>query len=240
MASKRTALILALMATPTIATSAFAQSSIEDLDSAGDEKKKKSRNRATTTAETEVIREIERGAYLKAAMGSTSYLLNYRGTLRAGTTMALAFGQDFLDEERRSMAWEVAFQTGLHNGRIWEAQPGTSPYYIQGDTRTFLGSAAYEFSLYPSRRIGIGIRLGGGVGYAPLLIHPQPWQEEVLPSSGVDPGVHNSILPFGFGGPTFEYYTKLSHFSVGLDTDVFYAVGFDLGASITGTLKYTF
>ena len=42
------------------------------------------------------------------------------------------------------------------------------------------------------------------------------------------------------GGPTFEYYTKLSHFSVGLDADVFYAFTFDLGASVTGYLKYTF
>jgi hypothetical protein len=42
------------------------------------------------------------------------------------------------------------------------------------------------------------------------------------------------------GGPTFEYYTKLSHFSAGIDVDVFYAIGFDLGLNATGNLKYTF
>ena len=42
------------------------------------------------------------------------------------------------------------------------------------------------------------------------------------------------------GGPPFEFYTKLSHFSLGVDTDIFYAVNFDLGLSITGSMKYTF
>jgi hypothetical protein len=32
----------------------------------------------------------------------------------------------------------------------------------------------------------------------------------------------------------------MSHFSVGADVDAIYAIGFDLGVSITGALKYTF
>ena len=52
--------------------------------------------------------------------------------------------------------------------------------------------------------------------------------------------VHDQPHPVVLGGPTLEYYTKLSHFSAGIDTDIFYAVGFDLGVSATGTLKYTF
>ena len=43
-----------------------------------------------------------------------------------------------------------------------------------------------------------------------------------------------------FAGPTFEYYTKLSHFSVGVDVDVVYGIGWDLGLNATGALKYTF
>ena len=42
------------------------------------------------------------------------------------------------------------------------------------------------------------------------------------------------------GGPAFEYYSKLAHFSVGLDADIFYAIGFDLGANAIGYMKYTF
>ena len=42
------------------------------------------------------------------------------------------------------------------------------------------------------------------------------------------------------GGPAFEYYSNLAHFSVGLDADIFYAIGFDLGANAIGYMKYTF
>jgi len=42
------------------------------------------------------------------------------------------------------------------------------------------------------------------------------------------------------GGLTFEYYTKLSHFSVGADIDAMYIVNFDLGISPTAYLKYSF
>ena len=66
------------------------------------------------------------------------------------------------------------------------------------------------------------------------------YTDEVINLWQVDPGYHGTPHPIVMGGPTFEYYTKLSHFSVGIDADVFYAIGFDLGASVTGTLKYTF
>jgi hypothetical protein len=44
----------------------------------------------------------------------------------------------------------------------------------------------------------------------------------------------------GMGGPCLEYYTKLNHFSVGLDADFVYAIDFDLGLNVTAALKYTF
>jgi hypothetical protein len=68
------------------------------------------------------------------------------------------------------------------------------------------------------------------------------YADEVLGKTwGVsDPGYHGTPHPMGIGGPTIEYYTKLSHFSVGAEADVFYAVGFDLGLNATGFLKYTF
>jgi hypothetical protein len=57
---------------------------------------------------------------------------------------------------------------------------------------------------------------------------------------GNNPGYHDAPHPLGMGGPTVEYYTKLSHFSVGGEADIFYAIGFDLGMNVTGFLKYTF
>jgi hypothetical protein len=242
MLKKLTPLLLSLCALPLATSSAWAQSSIEDLDSEGDKKKAKAKKSARTSVESdEVIREIERGLYIKAGMGTTAYLLNYgSGVLRSGTTLALTAGQDFVDQERRSMAWEVSFTTGLHNGLNWQLQRGVVPQYVQGDTRTFMGSGAYEISFYPARRLGVGLRAGGGVMYAPLLIHEQPYATEVITDWGVDPGVHNSIHPFGFGGPTFEYYTKLSHFSIGVDVDVAYVVNWDLGVMALGYAKFSF
>jgi hypothetical protein len=52
--------------------------------------------------------------------------------------------------------------------------------------------------------------------------------------------VHENPHFMGFAGPTLEYYTKLSHFSVGIDADIVYAYDFDLGAHFSGYLKYTF
>ena len=68
------------------------------------------------------------------------------------------------------------------------------------------------------------------------------YQQEVVGGAwgGNDFGFHDTPHPMVIGGPTFEYYTKLAHFSVGVDADVFYAIGFDLGASVSGSLKYTF
>jgi hypothetical protein len=55
-----------------------------------------------------------------------------------------------------------------------------------------------------------------------------------------DPGYHGGWHVVGQGGPCIEYYTKLNHFSVGLDADVIYATDFDLGLNVTAALKYTF
>ena len=225
---------------PLVQSAAYAQSGIEDLDADGGKraKKKKKAGATAAAAETEVVREIERGVYLKAGMGSTAYILDYAGTLRAGTTMGLTVGQDFVDQERRSMAWEIGFTTALHNGQRWDQQDPARKL-IQGDTRTFGLQGAYEFSVYPTRRVGVGFRVGGGAMYAPLLMHDQSWAE-VQAIWGRQVTVHNEIHPYGFGGPTVEYYTKLSHFSVGADVDVSYAVGFDLGIMSTGYAKFSF
>ena len=76
---------------------------------------------------------------------------------------------------------------------------------------------------------------------APLLMDPGFYKSEVLPEWGVTPPpYHEGWHVLGMGGPNLEYYTKLNHFSVGLDVDVTYATDFDIGMNVTGTLKYTF
>ena len=71
---------------------------------------------------------------------------------------------------------------------------------------------------------------------------PTDYQEDVVLDTwgGIAPNYHETPHPVVLFGPGFEYYTKLSHFSVGLDTDVFYAINFDLGMNIAGYMKYTF
>ena len=197
-------------------------------------------------AQKRAVREIVKGMYAKTNVGMGLYLGNYGGVLQPGTSVALAFGQDFYDQENMSMAWEVSFFQGINNGMDYEQQAlngcvetGTC---IQGDLRTYTFVGLYEFSIYPTRRIGIGFRAGGGMTFTPLLMDSGEYETEVVGNAwgGNRPTVHDQAHPVVMGGPTVEYYTKLSHFSVGVDIDASYAVGFDLGLSATGTLKYTF
>ncbi len=244
-----TLLALTIGASTLVAPPAHAQD-YDDLDSDEPKKQKKTRER-----KQQEVREIVKGFYAKSSVGGAFYLLDFAGFVYPGTALGLAVGQDFVNQERRSMAWEIGFSQGIHNGCHFDIQAGyaaggdgcraaagTPPPYVQGDLRTYTFSALLEASIYPNRRFGLGLRLGGGVLTSPLLMHPDYYQEEVVQKAwGIpDPGYHGAIHPLGMGGLTFEYYTKLSHFSVGLDADAAYVVNFDLGASVTGNLKYTF
>ena len=219
----------------------------DDLDSPSSTKKPK-KQRDMRRPE---VREIVRGFYAKSNVGGSIYLLDFAGVIFPGTNIGLSMGQDIVDQERFSAAYEIGFNQGINNGCSYEEQvegcagaSGPGPG-IQGDLRTYTLQALFEGSFYPTRRIGLGFRAGGGVLFSPLLMDEAYYQEEVVnktwaPANIPDGGYHSSPHPLVMGGPTVEYYTKLSHFSVGLDVDAFYAIGFDLGTNITGYLKYTF
>jgi hypothetical protein len=226
-------------------------SDLEDLDSTSNSKRAKPVKEAAqaTSSEREVIREINKGFFLKANAGTTAYLGNRSALLSSGTTLALAGGSDFIDRENMSMAWELVFEQGLHNGMKFDEQGAllaagqiSANQLIQGDIHTFAAIAMIEASWYLNRRFGIGIRGGGGVMLTPLLVFEDSYKNVIIPTSWGNqrPAVHDSPHPMFGGGPTFEYYTKLSHFSIGADVNAFYALGFDLGVSATGYLKYTF
>lgn len=217
-----------------------------DLDST-DEKKGSAADRARSGP----VREINRGLFMKANVGGAFFLGSLSSALSAGTSTSVSVGQDFLDRERTSMAWEFAVQQGVHQGADYLTQAQAGGPFIQGDSRTYTIAALLEWNTYPARRWGVGARAGAGVMIAPLLMQkdyygtgtaPPGLGRTILQEWGLaaDPGYHNSPHPTLIGGPNIEYYTKLSHFSVGLDVDVFYAIGFDLGASATGNMKYTF
>ena len=234
------ALTLSMVASST----AQAQDGYEDLDGGGEAAKSKPK-KSDARARPEV-REIVKGTYAKANVGGALYLGSFSGFVNAGTSLGLAVGSDFVDQEKTSLAWELMFFQGIHNGTNYQVQGdmgcGAGAPCVQGDLRTYTFAAALEWSTYPSRRFCIGLRGGAGLMLSPLLMDEEYYLNEVVGKEwgGYNPDFHFSPHPLVMGGPTFEYYTKLSHFSVGLDADIFYAIGFDLGSSITGTLKYTF
>ena len=138
------------------------------------------------------------------------------------------------------MAFEFDFIQGVHNGTNYQNQTGVGPY-VEGDLRTYTLVGLLEWSYYPSRRVGLGLRAGGGMMTSPPLMEESAYRQDVLGEWDIpDPGYHGVWHIVGVGGPCLEYYTKLNHFSVGLNADITYAIDFDLGMNITAALKYTF
>lgn len=230
-------LALTALVAPTVLPSVAQAQDYEDLDDAS-KKRAKSRKAARAQLEDEVIREIVRGWYLKAGAGGGAYLgAPMGGILSSVITTPLTFGQDFVDKERYSMAWEVTISQAVYNGASYFSQNR-----IQGDTRMFSFLASYEYSGYPVRRLGIGVRVGGGVMLAPLLMPRDAYERDVVQDTwgGALPPAHERPHPMAFVGPTIEYYTKLSHFSIGADIDVAYQLDFGVNLSGVGFFKYTF
>jgi hypothetical protein len=191
------------------------------------------------------VREVARGFYVKANAGTLLFVgpRGGAGFLEPGTSVALTVGQDFIDKEKSSAAWEIFFHQSLNNGAKYFVQGGQPPsLLIQGDIHTFTGGAAVEYSTYLTRRLGLGGRAGGGLSMVPLLMDKQEYLATVVNDTwgGQQPAVHNGPVPVAFAGPTIEYYTKLSHFSVGIDASFAFYVGLDFGIDATGYLKYTF
>ena len=237
----------------------------EDLDKTSDEEAKKKSSKAekkerrdrVAQLEKEIVREVERGFFVKTGIGTTSYLGRYAAgpggqwptLIRPGSVLAISVGNDFLDLEKSSMAWEVSLYQGVHNGLRYDEQS----YYgvdsaapdrlVQGDTHTFGFLAGGEYSLYPTRRVGIGFRAFAGIIIAPVLMDREAYEFDVAKNTwhlDYAPAIHEQPHPVFGGGPTIEYYTKLSHFSIGADLDITYALGIDLGFTGAGYFKYSF
>jgi hypothetical protein len=215
---------------------------------AQDEDGEAASRRSARTSDNEVVREIVKGFYFKSDIGSTIYLNSHglvrtQGALLSGVlSLGLGLGSEFIDRERFSAAWEIQVGQGLFNGPLLDevvAVQSTRPL-VQGDIHTFTGTGVIELSTYFSRRFSLGARVGGGVLVAPLLMDNAGYQEELVNPWTRTASLHDGPAPLVLVGPTIEYYTKLSHFSVGADVDITYVLGFDLGISPLGYLKYTF
>jgi hypothetical protein len=73
-------------------------------------------------------------------------------------------------------------------------------------------------------------------------MNEQYYNELIVPvTGGIPASAHKGPQPTIRGGATIEYYTKLSHFSVGADVDALFVIGsIGFGISPVGYLKYTF
>lgn len=243
-------LMLAPLLMPSLVVpAAWAQDEDEEetdafLEEGAEDKGRRRPSRSPTSRGEAEVREIVRGFYGKTDVGGAFYLGNFSAAVNGGTFVSLGVGQDFAHNERMSMAWELQFWQGLHNGADFVTQAGAGcgvgAPCTEGDLRTYSAVASYEYSAYVTRRLGIGGRAGVGVLYSPLLIEKNAYDTVVLPAFGADPGLHNAPKPLVMVGPTLEYYTKLAHFSVGVNLDAFYGIGWDLGLNGAGYLKYTF
>lgn len=201
--------------------------------------------RPTRAQDADIIREVERGYYAVANVGTTFYTNTHGveresgGLLTPVIAEGLGIGSDFIDQERLSFAWQIQLQQALFNGPR-EDELRTMEPFVQGDIHTFAGVATVEGSIYPTRRLGLGVKAGGGFMVIPLLMDPETYETVIVAAWGQRALLHENPLVMILGGPTLEYYTKLSHFSVGIDVDISYVFNFDLGISPSGFLKYTF
>ena len=221
-----------------VATAAPVTAIAQDFEDYGDEAAE------MEAPKKRAVREIVKGTYAKTNVGGAMFLGVHADWVQPGVYSSISVGQDFYDQENLSMAWELMFSQGIHNGAPYEEQVGVCAQLtncIQGDIQTFTIAGLYEVSFYPTRRLGVGFRAGGGLSFLPLLMDKGEFEEKVVNDwEGYRPAYHDGALPVVVAGPTLEYYTKLSHFSVGVDVDGIYIVGFDPGLAASGSVKYTF
>ena len=191
-------------------------------NAASDDEEMGAEESGRTRGQDKPVREIVKGFYARANVGGAFFLGNLNGFVSPGTYSSLGLGQDFVDSEKMSLAWEIAFSQGVHNGCYFEdqkqracsgnfdssGQPTIKSPFIQGDVRTYAIGASLEASFYPTRRVGVGLNLGGGVMFAPLLMVEKYYLEDVVSGSwglSASPAYHTGPHPQVQVGPTFEY-----------------------------------
>ena len=167
--------------------------------------------------------------------------------------MDFSFGYDVVDTLGFTLAVEGSFFQTITNGTGVSEDLNRDriglPSPIQGDFRVF--GAIVGVRAGPNvggkrvKRLNISGHAGGGIGYSPPLVDLQ------------DPTIAGRIAsefggilqgrPLGLvqGGLGLEYYTKLSHFSLGLDIDFNVIIGgasplIAMGLATNIFVKYTF
>lgn len=169
--------------------------------------------------------EVERGVYLGARAG-VSFLMNapYKGPFSPGQQVGVEVGVDL--GERLSLAVGVSFAANRADG-TYTGKDSTGA--ASGDYSMVVPSASLKANLV-GLNDGQGVKrtyfyLRGGGGY--VLFAPKA----LLPDSDI----------LVFAGPGVEYYTRLRHFSIGLEVTGSYLItAASFGFAVMPNLRYAF
>lgn len=230
----------------------------DERSSRGDPDEPRARPERATTKKRP-SREVVKGVYAKANMGAGIALPPFRKyTSGTSTQVDFSVGGDVIDRLGFTLTIEGSFFNMISNaaGPFDQRADPTRPCNtgevagsiciskVQGGYNLIGGTAAVRFG--PNfggrrvKRLHLAIQVGGGVGYSPLLVDETT---AVFASNGpiLLQGRAVGLITPGVG---LEYYTRLSHFSIGIDVDFNVAIGGSnlLAMWVTPSLfiKYTF
>ncbi len=255
---KKSALLLllglSLIATPTYA---FAQDDPEDEDEdypddddddeVDIDREESARARRQTQRRKRVVREVVKGAYAKMNIGPLIWLPPIsQVTSSTGTQLDFSFGYDVLDRLNFTLSIEASFFQLVTNGDGVSVDIGiASP--IQGDFRVFGGIAGIRAGPNVGgkrvKRFSIVGHAAGGVGYSPALVDMTSQNVQTRIAASYGSIMQGRALGLVQAGAGVEYYTRLSHFSLGMDIDFDLILGGPLPAMGLGLdffVKYTF
>jgi hypothetical protein len=189
-------------------------------------------------------REVVKGFFARIQIGPTIWVPPISSfTSGVGTTSHFAVGYDFVDTLRFTMAFQAAFFQLVTNGN---GTYGGFVSPIQGDFRIFGGVAGLRlgpnFGGQKARRLNFSVIVLGGVGGSPLLVEETStsYQDTLAAFGAIMQGRPLGLVSPGVG---LEYYTKLAHFSLGLDVTADMILGgpmLAIAVSPNVFLKYTF
>ena len=195
-----------------------------------------------------IVREVVKGFYAKLNFGPLIWLpqiSTFAGS--TGTAFDVSLGGDVIDQLDFTLSVEGSFFQVVANAGP-NAGVGVLPGSpIQGDFRVIGGivgvRAGPNLGGQRVKRISIAGHAAGGVGYSPVLIDTDSNTVAGNIAAGYGYIMQGRALGLVQAGLGVEYFTRLAHFSLGLDIDYDLILGGPvtaMGIGIDIFVKYTF
>jgi hypothetical protein len=230
----------------------------DDDDGGGEEididrdRRESPRARQQKKTRKRIVREVVKGFYAKLNFGPLIWLpaiSSHAGS--TGTAFDLSLGGDVIDRLGFTLSVEGSFfqvvANAAHGYGVGDRSTEAPNSPIQGDFRVFGGivgvRAGPNLGGQKAKRLSIAVHAAGGVGYSPVLIDLTAGEAARNIGNrgwGILQGGALGLVQAGLG---VEYYTRLAHFSLGLDIDYDLILGGPvpaMGLGIDIFVKYTF